>query len=72
MFTPIECSRPAPTWAASMIPSPAPVTTNHPDRAIALPNDSACRYAGEPAGRRADPNTVTLGRPRNTSKNRKA
>jgi len=43
MLIPIARSWPAPTWAASMIPSPPPVMTIHPFPAISLPNATAWR-----------------------------
>ena len=64
MFTPMVCSRPAPSDAACMMPAPAPVTTIHPRAAIAPASWRACAYSGSAGKVRADPNTVTLGIPR--------
>ena len=54
-------SRPAPWCPASMIPPPAPVTTSHPDSAMArfqglVPAGSM----GPLSGVRAEPKTATL------------
>ncbi len=43
MLIPMERSGPAPRFAASMIPPPAPVTMNQPRAAISRPNASAWR-----------------------------
>ncbi len=42
MLRPIEFSRPAPRWPASMMPLAAPVTTSQPMSAMARPNLTAC------------------------------
>ena len=43
MLTPIDIFWPAPTWAPSMMPPPAPVTTIHWAAAIRRPNSTDCR-----------------------------
>ena len=65
MFRPIEFSRPAPTWPASMMPLAAPVTTSQPavgHRAAELDRLLVGRLRA--AGVRAEPKTVTLRRER--------
>jgi hypothetical protein len=41
MFSPKLFSPPAPSWAAPMMPAPAPVTTIHPSSVIRLPKSRA-------------------------------
>ena len=60
MLTPKLRSRPAPSCAARMIPSPAPVITMYPCSTIARANATACAYAGSLSRVRAEPKTVTL------------
>ena len=56
MFSPIEFSRPAPTWPASMMPLAAPVTTSQLCSAIARPKGDglAIRLLVGPRARRAE------------------
>ncbi len=60
MFTPKDASRPAPPWAAPMIPSPAPVITIQPDRTIRSENSRAWIQSGCSGRVRALPNTATF------------
>ena len=62
MLSPIEFSRPAPMWPASMMPLAAPVTTSHSCSAMARPKATACSKAGSSGRVRAEPKTVTLRR----------
>ena len=58
--TPIECSRPAPSIAACMIPGPAPVMTIQPACARSAATSRAALHRGSFARTRAEPKIVTL------------
>ena len=72
MFTPKEASRPAPSWAAPMMPSPAPVIIIQPASVMRAPKRFAWRQAGAARGVRALPNTETLRRSSKGLNTRKA
>ncbi|MNP41493.1 hypothetical protein D3C76_1351990 [compost metagenome] len=63
MLNPRLWSLPAPSWAAAMMPPPAPVMTIRSERARVAPSSRARAYIGCSSGVRAEPNTVTLRRP---------
>ena len=64
MFSPKLCSPPAPSWAAPMIPAPAPVITIQPSCTMRWPKSRAVTAASSLIAVRAEPNTVTLRTPR--------
>ena len=72
MDTPIDCSRPAPSMPAAMIPGPAPVTTIHPCAARSAATRRACSYTGSSGRVRAEPKMVTFGTSSYGAKTRKA
>ena len=62
MLTPKDASRPAPAWAAPMMPSPAPVIVIQPSSVMRAAKSNACCQAGSSRRVRALPNTDTLRR----------
>jgi len=64
ILRPNDRSPPAPSWAAPMMPAPAPVTTIQPSSTMRRPNISAAMAADCVGAVRAEPNTVTLRTPR--------
>ena len=57
---PKECSRPAPSFAACMMPPPPPVMTIMPFSRMSSAQRRAWRYWGCSGGVRAEPKTQTL------------
>src|SRR5207244_1786269 len=62
----------APSWAASITPGPAPVTTIQPRATISRANSRAARYSGSEAPERAEPKIVTFRSCRYGANTRKA
>ena len=60
MLTPKEASRPAPPWAAAMMPPPAPVITIQPAYTMRAAKVRACSQSGLPGWVRALPKIATL------------
>ena len=64
MLSPIEFSRPAPTWPASMMPLAAPVTHEPAELGHRPAKGDGLLKAGSCGRVRAEPKTVTLRRER--------